>query len=205
MTRKSNKTQAITVTRMELRKIISQLNEAAPLKCYIGGSWALRNVYGILDRDAMDIDLIVFGWDEEIHNPLVENFKIVPKSKYDDGRRCYSPSTTGVIDAFYMEGKYKGKDIYINVLILEGAEKYVSQMTVKFDNFDIVPLPYILIAKREAARDKDFMDMHHMTHNIINASKDTIVSNAPLDYSSFWPHMGDDGKKAFLEGEESKK
>jgi hypothetical protein len=139
---------------MELHKIISKLNKLTDSvgieKIFIGGSYALKHVYNVLQRDTEDIDVIIYDFNQKQLDWILDHFNV-------DLNHPYPIRIDADSSVFYINAIFDDKKVKINFITYKSFVQLNSYAF--FQTIPVVPLKAILDAKLEYNRPKDKADL----------------------------------------------
>jgi hypothetical protein len=140
---------------MELQKIFKKLQALGGTNCvFLGGSYVLKHVYNVLQREPEDIDVIIYKFNQKQLDWIREHFDINYKNE------GYGPNVTADRDKdiFYIQALHERKPVVINVIAYKEFRWLGSYANYKNEH-PVVPLKAILDAKLEYNRPKDKADL----------------------------------------------
>ena len=193
---------------MELKKLVTVLEERfkeefkGEVKVLIGGSYVLKQVYGLLDRCIDDIDIIVMPCYGNFHSGYNDSVKSEEERKkirieFENQRR---ERTNKIIsDIFPTENvhdcteDYQGPEEFddwvanvkiqtivdlcktsINILVPAKFNHTDYHSRVQYDGLYVTPLSSLLRAKGGYGRSKDHVDFFSMSKKLLNYCKESF-------------------------------
>jgi len=160
---------------MELTKIIKKLETLAKDKTtniFIGGSYALKHYYGLLDREPGDLDIIIYEFTKEQFDWLNEHFTVRNNDHsniYDD----IDPANTCSI--FYIDSLFNGEKKSINFIVYKDERRYYETSSNStfptMYGIPVLSLKAIIDAKLEYNRNKDANDILKMINKIMTPTQ----------------------------------
>jgi hypothetical protein len=153
------------------------------LRAMAGGSYALKNVYGVLNRPTDDIDIILTtGCHSKNEEDSVKVFsileKLFPLDTITTQMECYSNAET------YINAKVEcvldNEKVMVNFIMNKNFswKDWCSQVFYK--GVRVIPLMRILEAKGGYNRDKDKLDLFSITQKITAVSKNIDSDELPF-------------------------
>jgi hypothetical protein len=145
---------------MELTKIIKKLESLSSAgvnnspKIFIGGSYALKNVYNVTKKEPGDIDVIIYNFNEKQLDWIKEHFDI---------NYCGDYGTTWLDldknkNTFYIQAFLDRKSVTVNFITYKDYT-HLNYYAITFNSIPVVPLKAIIDAKLEYNRPKDKADL----------------------------------------------
>jgi hypothetical protein len=171
---------------MDLKGIVDAIElegKQIGLRAMVGGSYALKKVYGVLDRPTDDIDIILNRFHHtsgeegaaDVFNILKKLFPLDTISeqmeRYPNSETYINTKVLCVID---------NKQVMVNFLMNKTFSYRDWDSKVFYQGVRVTPLMRILEAKGEYNRDKDKLDLFSITQKITAVSKNIECDDLPF-------------------------
>ena len=171
---------------MDLKGLIDAIElegKKLGLRAMLGGSYALKNVYGVLNRPTDDIDIILTtGCHSKTEEDSVEVLNILkslfPLEKLSAQMECYPEAETHINAKVECVLDYD--KVTVNFMMNKNFSWKDWSSQVYYKGVRVTPLMRILEAKGGYNRDKDKLDLFSITQKITAVSKNIDSDELPF-------------------------
>lgn len=166
---------------MDLKKLMDAIErysskENVPVKAMLGGSYALKNVYGVINRSTDDIDIILtmgISASKEAEADSQKVFKVLetifPMETLSTQMECYPQGDTYINTK--VECVFQGEAVLLNFIMNKKFDWMDWSAQIEYKGMKVTPLMTILEAKGDYNRDKDRLDLFDITQQITSMAK----------------------------------